>query len=59
MRHFNDRTVYLLKEIYVTLGTKHIRQVFLRDIIWALKPFSHSKREMFLLYCNLVKSFYN
>lgn len=59
MAGFGECLVSSLKEIYISLNTRMIREKFLRELIWELPAGEFLSEPHLDTYLRFVKSFYN
>ena len=59
MQGFSYDTVSKLKEIYVALNTRMMREKFIKEIVWGVNFGLFLSNSIFSTYVKFVKSFYN
>lgn len=58
MKYVDEQTIYQMKELYVALSNKLIRQEYLKTLVWGLHPIEHLSDSLFDQFITLIKSFY-
>ena len=59
MQGFSYDTISKLKEIYVALNTRMMREKFIQEIVWGVNFSLYLSNSIFTTYVKFVKSFYN